>query len=297
MSTEPTRPEDTDDVTALVSKSRDELASRASLVSRGLRDITEQLWPSVEVALDKGMELLRQKKFDAAIAVCDAALKTDPYDQCLWQLKGVCLAEKGDVEQGLECFDRALEADSENPHCWFLKSRLLRRVDRTENELKCLRRVLDLESKYQGAWREIGNCLLQLGIFEQAVHAFDSELKLNPSDAQCRSQREIAQRAGRSAQTEEVKKEPAYSVAYTENKGWHVVKDDDVGWEFDQIAADGMVRLKPPSGLTLFGPFFSNYDPEEGPVGSGKQLAEEELRQKKELYPNGPTHRNGKPRA
>ena len=39
---------------------------------------------------------------------------------------------------------------------------------------------------------------------------------------------------------------------------------------------------------TCFGPFFSNYDPNEGPVGSGEALAEALVEEKRRLCPNGP---------
>jgi len=439
-------PEDGDDITALVSKSRDELASRASLVGRGLHDILERLRAdSLKAAQDNAMELLKQEKLDEAIAICTAALEAGPQDESLWQIKGVCLAKQGNVEEGLDCFDRALKSNSGNPHFWLLKSRLLLRLNRNEERLECLRRVIGIESDFKGAWKEVGFCLLELGRYEEAAQAFDSELKLNPLDAECRSRKDIALtelthsrrnpserlqsvdwnhptvvltirdwwtepyyhsppytdmkcfnvicgaqnisdraqrlgkeiavfhrskatgemskvanaslleslpefllplqlapksscdpltlellwpfpaekpdeecvremfddpyetlaydeefgavielKAGSAVQTEEVKIEPEYWVAYDDNRGWYVMEDKDVDWKFEGIGADNSVKQKPPSGLTLFGPFFSNYDPEEGPVGSGKQLAEKLATEKRQLYPNGPTPPSGK---
>jgi tetratricopeptide (TPR) repeat protein len=195
MNPEPPMPEDRDDITALVSKSRDELSSRASLVARGLRDIVERLnADSLKAAQDNAMELLKQEKLDEAIAICTAALETDPEDESLLQIKGVCLAKQGNVEEGLDCFDRALKSNSGNPHCWLLKSRLLLRLNRTEERLECLRRVIGIESDFKGAWKEIGFCLLELGRYEEAAQAFDSDLKLNPLDAECRSRKDVALR-------------------------------------------------------------------------------------------------------
>jgi len=185
--------EEKDDITSLVSRSTSELATRASLIGRGLRDISERLRDdSLEVAQDEAMQLLKQERLDEAIAICNAALATDPVDESFWQIKGVCLAKQGKVEEGLDCFDRALESNSGNPHCWFLKSRLLLRVNRTEEQLECLRRVIGIESDFNGAWREIGGCLFALGRFAEAAQAYDSELKLNPLDEECRSKKQIA---------------------------------------------------------------------------------------------------------
>ena len=64
------------------------------------------------------------------------------------------------------------------------------------------------------------------------------------------------------------------------------MKEDDIEWEFERINSDGRKRWRPPQAC--FGPFFSNYDPNEGPTGSGKALAEALAEEKRRLYPNGP---------
>ncbi len=186
--------EERDDITSLVSRSANELAARASLVERGLRDISEgqlQL-DSVKSAQDRGLELLNQGSLQEAIAVCTAGLETDPTDEILWQIKGVCLAKLDNLGEGLDCFDRALQSNPENPYCWVLKSRLLLRLNRTEERLECWRRVIGIESDFRGAWKEIGGCLFALGRFTEAAQAYDSELKLNPLDAECGSKKNIA---------------------------------------------------------------------------------------------------------
>ena len=66
------------------------------------------------------------------------------------------------------------------------------------------------------------------------------------------------------------------------------MEEENVAWEFDSIGANDLIMEKPPSGLSLFGPFFSNYDPSEGPVGSGKEIAEAVANEKRQRYPDGP---------
>lgn len=184
-----------DDITSLVSRSTSVLATRASLIGRGLRDISERLRAnSLKVAQDEAMELLKQERLDEAIVICTAALDTDPVDEILWQIKGVCLAKLDNLEEGLDCFDHALQSNAENPYCWVLKSRLLLRLNRTQERLECWRRVIGIESDFSGAWKEIGCCLLELGNYEEAAEAFDSELKLHPLDSDCRSRKDVALR-------------------------------------------------------------------------------------------------------
>jgi hypothetical protein len=369
-----------------------------------------------------------QTKFAEAIDFCTAQLEIDPKDDALLQIKGVCLAKQGNVEEGLDCFDQAIAVNSENPHCWLLKSRLLKMLDLTDKRLECLRRVIQIEPNYEGAWREIGVCLLELGRQEEAIEAFDSGLRQDPSDGDCLSQKDIALAELARAQegdvsehgatsssptvivtlgswwTEPYYHSPAFSnmklfsfvcevenvldreqllgkqltvfqrskgtgdvsnsaeatlleshlplrlaprstidpvtiellwpfpaqqsdedcireifndseeiiardeefgtllllqaahaeqerptelafvVVYDRNKSWHVMKEDNV----QLVGTDSNGRERRQPQQTCFGPFFSNYDPNEGPVGSGEALAEALAEEKRRLYPNGP---------
>ena len=78
--------------------------------------------------------------------------------------------------------------------------------------------------------------------------------------------------------------DPIFFAVYDNNNGWHVIKEDDIQWE---PVDDGRERRQRPL-QTCFGPFFSNHDPNEGPVGSGRELAEALCEEKRKLYPNGP---------
>ena len=80
--------------------------------------------------------------------------------------------------------------------------------------------------------------------------------------------------------------EVSFMVVYDRNKGWRVMKEDDMEWELERTDSDGRERWR--SLQPCFGPFFSNYDPNEGPIGSGKALAEALAEEKRRLYPNGP---------
>jgi len=199
----------------------------------------------------------------------------------LLQIKGASLAKQGNAEDGLDCFDQAIALNSENPHSWLLKSRLLKVRGRTDERLECLRRVIKIEPSFAGAWKEIGVCLLELGRYKEAVEAFDSGLGQNPADEDCRSQREMALSELSGSQ-----EDPTFFVVYDNKNGWHVKNEDDMQWELERTDNDGRERWRPLH--TCFGPFFSNCDPNEGPTGSGKELAETLAEEKRRLFPNGP---------
>jgi tetratricopeptide (TPR) repeat protein len=182
-----------DEITSLVVKSSQELSTRASLVTRGLRDIADLLRAnSLKATQDQAWEFHKERRFAEAVAVCSAGLEIDPTDEILWQIMGVGLAEQGRNEEGLACLERALQIDERNQYCWVLKAHLLRRLNRTEEQLGSWRRVLGIEPDFQGAWKNVGRCLFDLGRYKDAVQAFDSEMRLNPLDEDCRSRRETA---------------------------------------------------------------------------------------------------------
>lgn len=180
-----------DEMTALVIRSAHELATRSSLVIRGLRDVTDTfLDKSVESTDDRAQGLFDQGKYDEAISICNAGLNTNPKDVCLWLIKGMCFSEQGNDDELLHCAMSLINIDDKAVACWSLAAKVLHRLHRSEEELKHWERVLEIDPDYKGAWAAIGDCLLALGNPQDAVHAFDSELKLNPEDDYCLSRRE-----------------------------------------------------------------------------------------------------------
>jgi tetratricopeptide (TPR) repeat protein len=239
-----------DEITSLVAKSAHELSTRGSLVTRGLRDIRKSIQADPSRLAEEAIKLHSLGKFTEAVAACDSALGIDPdFDVVLLQIKGASLAKQGRVVEGLEFIDKALRVNSEDALSWYVKSRLLQMANRTEEQLDCLRRVVGIESSVKGAWKDLGSCLLKLVRYEEAVEAFDSGLRQNPSDEDCRLQREIALSELSGSQ-----KNPTFFVVYDNNDGWHVMKEDDMEWEFERIDSDGSERWRPPQ--LCFGPSF-----------------------------------------
>lgn len=182
-----------DAITTLVVKSTHELARRPSLVLRGLQDISSGFQSDViKCALDRAMELLDEGKFDEAIAICTSGLEANPQDECLLQVKAVCLAKQDKYVEGLPYLSRALEVNNTNPFCWSLAARFYHHLGNTEGELYCWNRIIALEPDYKEVWRGIGDCLFTLGRYQEAIEAFASELNLSPSDDYCQSRKEIA---------------------------------------------------------------------------------------------------------
>lgn len=182
-----------EEITALAIRSARELSTPSSLVSRGLREIGDAFQiESADSLLEKATELVHQERFEEACSVCTAALKMYPYDECFLVTKAVCLAKQGKHNEGLPFLLQALELGQDNQHSWVLAARFYNHLGNSEQELGCWNRVVSIDPAYKGAWRGIGDCLLKFERYREAVEAFDSELKLHPSDAYCQSRRDYA---------------------------------------------------------------------------------------------------------
>ena len=273
-----------DDMTALVVRSDHDLATRSSLVLRGLRDISTGFQEdSGKLGEDRAQELLSQSKFEEAIAVCTAELDTNPKDERFWSIKGICFSKQEKYDEFLKCAVSLLEIDGKNPTYWYVAARVLHHLSKFEDELEHWRKLIEIDPQYKEARIGIGDCLFTLGRYQEAIQAFDSELDLNPSDDYCPSRRKAALAAlsGQDAEAGVM-----FYVVFDSDIGWHAMKEDDIEWEVVSIESDGRGETLRPL-QPCFGPFFSNYDPNEGPTGNGKALAEEFAEEKRRLNPNG----------
>lgn len=283
MNSETPSQDEKDEITSLVASTTRELRIQASLITRGLQDIGKPSKTDPSRSAEEAIELYDLGKFSEAVALCNSALGIDPdFDVVLLQIKGTSLARQDHFLEGIECIDQALKIKSDDLLCWFVKSRLFQMANRIEERLECLQRVIEIDSTHKKAWKESGYCLLELGRYEEAAEAFDSVLRLDPSDEDCGLQKAIALAEMSGGEAEDVD----FMVVYEDSKGWHVMKEDDIQWEFERANNDGRERSRP--SQSCYGPFFSNYDPNEGPVGSGKAQAEADAEEKRRLYPNGP---------
>jgi tetratricopeptide (TPR) repeat protein len=186
-------PNSQDDVTALVIRSAHDLATRSSLVLRGLRDIENDFQDDpFKSTDDRALELFHQNKFEKAISICNTGLDANPKDECLWLIKGMCFSKQEKYDELLQCTLPLLEIDPTSTNYQSLAAKVLHRLHRPEEELKYWQRVLEIDPNHKGAWQAIGDCFFELEKYEESVHAFEAELKLNPSDEYSRSRRHNA---------------------------------------------------------------------------------------------------------
>lgn len=182
---------------------------------------------------DNALEFERLGQFENALAAYELALTVDPTHAAVWSNKGSFLAERRRLEEALDCFDRAIDFEPENVAYWWNKAVTLQDVNRPVESLVSWRRVVAIDPNRSAAWRQIGYCLFDLERYDEAVEAFNSELKRNPRD-ECLLRKGIALK--RLGQIEE-------SIACYD-KCLNLAPDDPVVWKNKAIALLALERYE-----------------------------------------------------
>jgi tetratricopeptide (TPR) repeat protein len=174
----------------------------------------------------KSVDLLLAGQPDAALAALDLGLDMTSWDAELWSNKCALLSMHQRNEDALQCIDRAIALEPSNPRHWANKCAPLDGLNRTEEQLACWRHVAELAPEFDDhmVWGNIACCLYDLGRYEEAVEAFNSQLARTPEAAECLLEKGIAlKRIGRieeavGAYDEHLKVKPD-SVPGWKNKG------------------------------------------------------------------------------
>jgi len=93
--------------------------------------------------LHRGMDRVRQKRYEEAVAVFDQLLAENDQLSDAWNNRGVALFALGRLEEALDSYDRCLSIDPENLDAMRNKAFLLRSSRRLEEALSLYDRVLE----------------------------------------------------------------------------------------------------------------------------------------------------------
>lgn len=119
-----------------------QLSIRASLVSRGMQNISDYIY---DEAVKTSMELCKQDRIDEAVGICHAALKTSPGDDVLLQIMGMCFAKLGNHSEALRCFDQAIKEHPNNAYCWSIKASFLWEIGEYADAITCDSKAIDVD--------------------------------------------------------------------------------------------------------------------------------------------------------
>jgi tetratricopeptide (TPR) repeat protein len=175
----------------------------AMLCSQSLAQTTVQDW------IDKGGECFTQGKYNDSLQAFENAINLDPENSEAWYNKGVVLFYKGIFNESLQAFNKAIEINPLDADAWYNKGSALTKLGKTTAAKEAFERASELEefikaneprSGNQDAtrptesipkdietetakdWLNKGNSLYNQGKYEDAIHAYDRALELDPLD-------------------------------------------------------------------------------------------------------------------
>lgn len=96
-----------------------------------------------KVMLHRGMDRVRQKKYEEAVVAFDQLLAENPQISDAWNNRGVALFALGRLEEAMDSYDRCLALDPESMDAMRNKAFLLRNSRKLEEALSLYDRVLE----------------------------------------------------------------------------------------------------------------------------------------------------------
>jgi small GTP-binding protein len=134
-----------------------------------------------EALYNKGLEMLKLKKYDDAIMYFNKALELNKRYKEAYKEKGGALLTLGRTEEALNCFTVATNLDPDYVEAWETKEAAhLLRGD-YDDAIKCMDNITRVKSDDEKAWLNKGLLMLNLYRFRSAVECFDKAIGINPN--------------------------------------------------------------------------------------------------------------------
>ncbi|MBX0296285.1 tetratricopeptide repeat protein [Haloarcula nitratireducens] len=137
-----------------------------------------------EQLLDVGLEYMHINRHEQAAETFQrVAQYTDDerLEQEAWTNKGAAHAELEEWDAAIGAYREALDADEESDHAATAETNLayaLWESGRSEQALEHAERAVEIDPRFEQAWYNRGFFLLERGLAEDAVEAFDNAIRL-----------------------------------------------------------------------------------------------------------------------
>lgn len=164
-----------------------------------------------ESLIDVGLSYISINRFEQATETLERAARfaDDPLtEQEAWVNKGVAHAELEEYDAAIGAYREALRIDDRSEHAASAETNLayaLWEDGHTEQALDHAERAVEIDPRLPHAWYNRGFFLLERGLDEDAVNAFDNALRLGYRSAEILEEKARAlERLGRDDEAEEV---------------------------------------------------------------------------------------------
>ncbi len=128
---------------------------------------------------------VRERKYDEAIAAFDRALEADDKLARVWNDRGTCFRDKGDLANALKSLLRAVEISPDDPEYLYNLGDILEKIGvlymsnkYLESAVQTFKMVVNQMPNNSGAWNHIGVCLVAMGKKEESRFYFSRSRKI-----------------------------------------------------------------------------------------------------------------------
>jgi len=113
-----------------------------------------------------------------AETVLRRALKVTPDDMALLNNLGSLLAQHGDRAEGARLLERVTSHNDDSPVAHYNLANALKVGDEPARALEHYRKAVQLQPSLHGAWKNLGNLLIDLGRIEEAAEAYGAAVEV-----------------------------------------------------------------------------------------------------------------------
>ena len=136
-----------------------------------------------EERVNKALSLDALQRYDEALALFDAILKSEPALLSALEGKACTLEKMGRLDEALRLWDRALALDPRAATAQLSKGNALLNAGRPADALTCYESALNARPDYAMAWRNKAPALRKLQRDQEALACFEQALKLEPNSS------------------------------------------------------------------------------------------------------------------
>ncbi len=130
----------------------------------------------------KGVFHFQIDEIAKSIKCFDKAIKLDPQYAIPWLNKGVCLAESDKNDEAMTLVNHSIRLKPDVSFAWFIKGTISEELNDYENALVSFNKALDLSPNQLAVLKRKANLLFTIERFEEAISIYELILKLDEKD-------------------------------------------------------------------------------------------------------------------
>jgi tetratricopeptide (TPR) repeat protein/Zn-dependent protease len=130
----------------------------------------------------KGQSLIKEKQYQAAIAMFDRSILIDPDGEEAWLHKAYCLWCLDLKDRAIECFQKVLEIDPDNDYALMSIGKIYFGLEEYHKVISYLDRAVESNTQDISAYYYLGLSWLNLNELTLANEIFDRAIQIDPTD-------------------------------------------------------------------------------------------------------------------